>query len=429
MDDHDSPEAGCTTHFSALLIKHLIKDKSLKILDLPYLIRLNPNIPWKTRGNASIKIILSAEKNLEELAEIIWSESVDYVEKISKATKYNRKPGLAIIKRDEYEECKNFLYNFYQKAVKDIVPLDYATRISKKCHILTKGDRGIIGSIAAIGYLPIEGFTYELITYRHDASSFRIVDVNSVIKFEERNFPKTFNNFDYIKKRLLITPQGKDPILYGVRGNNLSVMLEALKEIRSSNNVELAMIYKSNQGTDAHISNDSKEYYYRTVKKKIKVKDVRILEGGDVLLSSDKGEIFIFYKETGELNLASKFLINGDEIEIIATVRPSDKYGKIFEAERMRVLSLNYHEYTNPKCPKCNRSATSLGVKKGYKCKKCGYEFNAEKVTIEIPRFLVKDEYQSRYHRHLTKPVYLELQTQEDLDLVELGNILNTLTS
>ncbi|AHC51104.1 tRNA(Ile2) 2-agmatinylcytidine synthetase TiaS [Sulfolobus acidocaldarius SUSAZ] len=396
---------------------------------MPYLIRLNPNIPWKTRGNASIKIILSSEKNLEELAEIIWSESTDYVEKVSKAMKYNRKPGLAIIKKDDYEECRNFLYNFYQKAVKDIVPFDYTIRISKKCNVLTKGDRGIIGSIAAIGYLPMGGFTYELITYRHDTSSYRIVDVNSVIKFEERNFPKTFNNFDYIKKRLLITPQGKDPILYGVRGNTLSVMLEALKEIRSSNNVELAMIYKTNQGSDAHISNDDEEYYYRTIKKKIKVKEGIILEGGDVLLRSDEGEIVIFYKETGELNLASKFLMNGDEIEIIATVRPSDKYGKIFEAERMRVLSLNYYEYSNPKCPKCHRSATSLGVKKGYKCKKCGYEFNAEKVAIEIPRFLLKDEYQSRYHRHLTRPIYLELQTHEDLDLIKLENILNMLIS
>lgn len=115
IDDHDSPNRGCTTHFATNLIKILHKD-GIKLLDFPYLIRLNPNIPWKTRGNASIKLIVESDKDIEEIADIVWNASLDYVNNVSQGLKYGRKPGMAIVNYDS----SNILENFYIKAVSDV---------------------------------------------------------------------------------------------------------------------------------------------------------------------------------------------------------------------------------------------------------------------------------------------------------------------
>ncbi|MCE4608073.1 MAG: hypothetical protein F7B61_03835, partial [Caldisphaeraceae archaeon] len=51
FDDIDSQYGGCTTHFTGIFLYN-IKDK-IDLIDHPLLVRLNPGIPWKTRGNAS----------------------------------------------------------------------------------------------------------------------------------------------------------------------------------------------------------------------------------------------------------------------------------------------------------------------------------------------------------------------------------------
>ena len=53
LDDTDSDDGMCTTYLITLILEELLKEK-IKVLDYPNLIRLNPNIPWRTRGNASL---------------------------------------------------------------------------------------------------------------------------------------------------------------------------------------------------------------------------------------------------------------------------------------------------------------------------------------------------------------------------------------
>ena len=52
MDDIDSPDGRCTTHFACIVVERL-REWNVDWLDYPNLIRLNPNIPWKTRGNGA----------------------------------------------------------------------------------------------------------------------------------------------------------------------------------------------------------------------------------------------------------------------------------------------------------------------------------------------------------------------------------------
>ncbi len=47
IDDTDSHDGMCTTFLATLIVDLLIK-QSVRFLDFPKLIRLNPNIPYKT---------------------------------------------------------------------------------------------------------------------------------------------------------------------------------------------------------------------------------------------------------------------------------------------------------------------------------------------------------------------------------------------
>jgi len=55
IDDTDSKEGGCTTYICYTIVRKLIEN-GIDIIGYPRLVRLNPNIPWKTRGNGAVAI-------------------------------------------------------------------------------------------------------------------------------------------------------------------------------------------------------------------------------------------------------------------------------------------------------------------------------------------------------------------------------------
>src|SRR5712691_12669580 len=52
VDDTDSLQGMCTTFLATEIVRDLTTD--LDLVGYPRLVRLNPNIPWKTRGNGAI---------------------------------------------------------------------------------------------------------------------------------------------------------------------------------------------------------------------------------------------------------------------------------------------------------------------------------------------------------------------------------------
>src|SRR5512136_2100399 len=64
FDDTDSPAGMCTTYLAALVLEEL---REYDLIGLPRLVRLNPNIPWKTRGNAAICLPLGRASGQGEL--------------------------------------------------------------------------------------------------------------------------------------------------------------------------------------------------------------------------------------------------------------------------------------------------------------------------------------------------------------------------
>ena len=53
-DDTDSMRGNCTTYLATEIIRELVIDGDLDLIGFPRLVRLNPAIPWKTRGNGSL---------------------------------------------------------------------------------------------------------------------------------------------------------------------------------------------------------------------------------------------------------------------------------------------------------------------------------------------------------------------------------------
>ena len=54
LDDTDSVKGGCTTWLATEIIKDL---SEFDLIGNPRLVRLNPNVPWKTRGNGAVSLI------------------------------------------------------------------------------------------------------------------------------------------------------------------------------------------------------------------------------------------------------------------------------------------------------------------------------------------------------------------------------------
>lgn len=164
IDDTDSPNKYCTTYIATLLIEEL-KGCGYSV-DMPKLIRMNPMVKYKTRGNGGVAIHILDElysKDKEEIKNI----TISLVEKYTDFECENTNPGIVFLDEAKYKENREKLTNYYKKVLYDIVSVDYAEKFILKVggeFIKYKLGRGIIGALGAISSTP--PYTYELLAYR-----------------------------------------------------------------------------------------------------------------------------------------------------------------------------------------------------------------------------------------------------------------------
>ena len=109
IDDTDSLEGGCTTYLSSKVIDEL---SDLSLIGEPRLVRLNPNVPWKTRGNGAIaltfknNISITDQEILDRILQIVKSESHP-----------SSQPGVIVSR-------KKLPMNLYWKGVRTILSKD-----------------------------------------------------------------------------------------------------------------------------------------------------------------------------------------------------------------------------------------------------------------------------------------------------------------
>lgn len=408
FDDTDSPKGMCTT-FLAYKIVDLLQKKKTEFLDFPRLIRFNPNIPWKTRGNGavSIKIKTKNPSNVKKDVKNLVSKYSD--------VKNGANPGLVFFESDSIPS--DFI-DFSNLALWRLINRNNAKKFAKKNNLefFYKGNgQGLVGAIGAIGY-DFHDHTLELLSYRK-RSKFgkeRKITTTSVKVMQEKTFPNTFNSFDTKKGRILITPHGPDPVFYGIRGENVDSLLYATKILKSEEKLDGYMIFKSNQGTGDHLKNElnfENMLPYASGKITGTVSNSpKTVKGGHVFfkINSNNHEFWCaVYKETGITTIASN-LIKGDKICVGGGVRKASKnFPRIINLEFIEIISLEKNiSLSNPFCLKCNKKMKSKGKNQGFQCIRCGRKA-MNKTSSIIPRKIKKQLYIPKVsaHRHLTRPL------------------------
>ena len=408
FDDTDSPKGMCTT-FLAYKIVNYLKKQDLEFLDYPKLIRFNPNIPWKTRGNGAVSLKVRT-KNPSK----IKNKIKHFVSKYSD-TKNGANPGLVFY---EHKTIPSKFTEFSELALWQLINRNRAKEFASKnnLEIFYKGiGQGLVGAIGAIGY-SFDDHTLELLSYRK-RSKFgkeRKISAQSVKTMQQLTFPYTFNSFDDKKSRILITPHGPDPVFYGVRGEKIESLLEATKILKTNEQLDGHLIFKSNQGTGDHLKNTLTKTTLKPYASGIVLGVVssipKIEKGGHVFFSinSDNTEVHCaIYRPTGLSSIVLN-LIKGDKIRVGGGVRKASKtHPRTLNLEFIEIIHLEKNiTKTNPLCSKCNKKMKSKGKNQGYKCVKCG-KTAKKKTILEIPRKIKKRLYipDISAHRHLSRPV------------------------
>ena len=407
FDDTDSPKGMCTTYLAFKIVNYLKKEK-VQFLDYPKLVRFNPNIPWKTRGNGAVG--LKIETNYPEK---IKKKITDYVIKYSD-TKNGANPALVFY---ENETIPNEFKQFSEIALCKLVNRNYAKKFAANKNLesfyLGNG-QGLVGAIGVIGY-QFEDQTVELLSYRTKShfGKERVISKESVKKMKEKTFPFTFNNIDETKNKVLISPHGPDPVFYGIRGENTKSLLQAAKLIKTQEKLDGYLIFKSNQGTSAHLKNEIdvselKPYSSGKITGYV-LDDPKMEKGGHAfftIISKGNKVRCAVYEPTG---LASEMmhLRKGDKVMIGGAVRKaSKKYPRVVNIEFIKILNLKKNlKLTNPLCTKCNKKMKSKGKNQGFQCVKCGKKVKSKKIEV-VQRKIKKQTYLPivSAHRHLTRP-------------------------
>jgi len=412
IDDTDSPRMGCTTYVAALLVEKL--GRLTSFIDYPNIIRLNPNVPWKTRGNGALCLRISIDdKQLDKVKEMV----IKTIENNSDMPHPGTDPAAVFYLGKVTPDVATFAKN----TIQDIVTLDEALKLIKKHSaeaIGFKKGRGIIGALAAIGEQLLDDHTFELIAYRipKNCGTPRKVDPASVAEMNQRTKNMTFNNIDPETRRVLITPRGPDPILYGVRGENPEILKKAQKIIRVHEKTERWIIFRTNHGTDAHLKSvqrlDQIEPYRPTIAHGAVSAPPRLIPGRHIVftIEDETGQIdCAAYEPTGSFRNIIRQLIQGDLVEVYGGVRPAaSNHPRTINLEKIKILKLAPQIiHQNPLCLKCKKRMKSMGTAKGFRCDKCGARFpEAKKIPLAVPRNLKEGLYipPLRAHRHLTKP-------------------------
>jgi tRNA(Ile2)-agmatinylcytidine synthase len=258
------------------------------------------------------------------------------------ANGFTHKEAVVMILLENADSLNDFLNlrpqclsDLYREAVTSLVPTARAyncLRQLKEENILVGAygieHRGVIGGLAALGVV-FNDYTFELLTYRKPSNLARkrVINEDTVISFDLRYKPLTFMNYDYETSRLLIAPHGLDPVLYGVRGEEPSILVRALNEIVVYEEPSHWTLFRTNQATNAHLrsvrSIDSIHPYDNIVARGL-LREVRRISGGHVVgkLCLDSGCISVaFYRETGRLREAAIDAVNS-EVEIGGQVKP-----------------------------------------------------------------------------------------------------------
>jgi tRNA(Ile2)-agmatinylcytidine synthase len=436
VDDTDSLAGMCTTFLANRLIEQFAE---LDVIGAPRLVRLNPTIPWKTRGNGAVAIRFGrgrgdkapvaalgekvrlghaeADASTVTLPEVCLRAS-NVVARFARLEDERTNPGVVVTDRLPGEA-------YYWRAVRGVVTMEEArqeaSRIGAEVREFKNG-RGIIGALGALAW-PGNATAYELIAYRERDrwGTPRRVEKADVIGVS-RSFPTTFDNYDAENDDLTMVPSSPCPILFGLRGLDANDLRAAVTRISGEPRSEWTL-FSTNHASDDHI-------VPRTISTIQENESVALT--GEVASSPAPrrgGHVFFDLRdETGRIQCAAFEPTRGFRAKVLE-LRLGDKltvFGSVsglpdrcVNLEKFHLLELSGIEmkFENPICPECRKHMKSAGHANGYRCKACGTKApNAAARQGLEPRSIDPGwhEVPTCARRHLARPVRLILQTRAD---------------
>ena len=409
IDDTDSRDGMCTTYLCAVLLDELQAYGS--IIGLPILMRLNPTIPYKTRGNASVAININTDHPQKVMEHVI-----SRIESLAEMASETTNPGVAFIPDNAIERTKDALGEFFRSAVTDVLSIDGAKELANNLdlpHKCFKNGRGLIGALAACGAMLNCNWdhTYEYIAYREQNvwGTLRTVDKKSIHKADIETYPATWDTVDCANDLIVCVPHSPDPVLFGIRGKSVDDVTHAADFIESES-IERFVVYRTNQGTDMHLIpaaniSEIKEMQSYIIEGTVS-KIPETIRGGHVILSirDSMGDEMdcAAYEPTKNFRVLVRELIEGDEIVVYGSVN-----GDTLNIEKVQIKTLaKKSETQNPICPSCKKRMKSAGAGQGYRCKKCKTTADSA-VSVVLDREIEIGFYEvpPSARRHLAKPL------------------------
>jgi len=429
VDDTDSLRGMCTTFLATEIIRELTEEFDL--IGFPRLVRLNPNVPWKTRGNGAI--CLRFGRGLGRRTQIgdlggrpVWSfprsrgrddpqravgRVAALVERRSEFREPTTNPGFCILPKQPSP-------GLYWKAVRRVVSKAEARAAVRSPGVLReyKNGRGIIGALAAIAWRPRDR-TYEVLSYREASrwGTCRSIDSASV-KEMDRQFPSTFNNYDYDCNRIVIAPHSPCPILFGIRGDDARDLPAAMRTIQGEQPAGW-IVFETNQGTDDHVLPVPSLEPNLTVQVDRRVTGPpRTIRGGHVVLKLNGLEAAAYEPSKGFRRVV-RALRPGDRVRLVGSIRAEPRTLNI---EKLQVLFLSEgaRKVANPLCLRCRKRTKSMGTNGGFRCPRCRERFPRNAAIMEpVGRSLAPGWYEPPVgsRRHLSKPLSRQLGRSERL--------------
>jgi len=417
IDDTDSRELGmCTTYVAAAIAERLRQDGSSAIPRL-LLVRLNPAVEYKTRGNAALAIHTDCDSDRA------FALARERLESLAETTDERTNPGLVVAAHDPDDDpVPDDVTAFARAAIRDHLAIDDAESLIDRHGYRSwhAGDgRGRIGALAAIGaWDALAEWTYEYISYREPDrwGTPREVDHESVVDAADWGYPDVWDTVDRGENETVCVPHTPGPILHGIRGDDADAVRAVADRIESEP-VATTQLFVTNQGTDVHLQDGSLStvddgHAYRLEGRVASEPETR--RGGHVFVEleppaagdsaadgASERLMCAAFEPTKRFRDRVRALRIGDRLTACGEV--SDGTLKL---EKFAVHELVRTERVTPICPDCGRTMKSAGRNQGYRCRECGTSA-AEKPTQELERELEDGWYEVPpcARRHIAKPL------------------------
>jgi tRNA(Ile2)-agmatinylcytidine synthase len=425
FDDTDGPRGGCTTH---LAFHVLLALPELALTGMPRLVRLNPNVPWKTRGNGAVALPLGRPEGPSvRVGELRGREILAFPE----GGPVGDGPGIVerawdILCRQAQPEAQPAVAAFgqmppaaaYWQAVRTRVRADEARAALDKLevpHRFAQSGRALAGCLGAAAW-PGPASSWEFIAYRHPArwGTPRAVREEPLYRLDATG--AAFHTFDPENGRIACVPHTPDPVLLGLRGRDPEALLHAATRTLpfvAQEPVDGWLLWETNHGSGDHVSpvaGLAEAPEWATVRIAATVTGrPESRQGGHVFvpLRDEAGGGFeaVAFEPTHAFRDIARALRPGDGVVAVGALDSG-----VVKLEKLNVESLapSRLKTANPTCPACGRSMPSMGTGAGHRCRNCGAKAPpeaAKRVDEARSVALGWHEVPIMARRHLHRPV------------------------